>query len=247
MVLRLAPCSSRGPALLTPSSARRVGVVANLAPASGRQNHTASPSATASARLTLRRVHRIPPNVRDDRETPLLERRDGDSKSHIFEKQKRFFFEQGTGRPNQLERLEEIALKKIAERWLVSVRGMPHVRETARRANHDEGPATDNLRPASVTPATCVRSATDQQTSATFPASSPWGQLRTSPCDFSLANLNAAATNFGRVDKQAESTSLYQSGIQRRVHDAQGKPYAKSGSPAPSPQTGIGDVRLPAR
>jgi hypothetical protein len=45
--------------------------LANLTPASGRQNHTASPSATASARLTLRRVHRIPPHVHDDRETPL--------------------------------------------------------------------------------------------------------------------------------------------------------------------------------
>ena len=33
--------------------------LANLTPASGRQNHTASPSATASARLTPRCVHRI--------------------------------------------------------------------------------------------------------------------------------------------------------------------------------------------
>ena len=37
--------------------------LANLTPASGRQNHTASPSATASARRTLRCVHRIPPHV----------------------------------------------------------------------------------------------------------------------------------------------------------------------------------------
>src|SRR6266700_1450421 len=50
---------------------------ANLTPASGRQNHTASPSATASARLTLRRVHRIPPRVHDDRDTPLSVGRDG--------------------------------------------------------------------------------------------------------------------------------------------------------------------------
>ena len=79
-------------ALLTPSSARRVGVLANLTPASGRQNHTASPSATESARLTLRRVHRIPPHVRDDRETPLLARRDGESKPHISEKRKTKYF-----------------------------------------------------------------------------------------------------------------------------------------------------------
>jgi len=45
--------------------------LANLTPASGRQNHTASPSATASARLTLRRVHRIPPRERGDRVSPL--------------------------------------------------------------------------------------------------------------------------------------------------------------------------------
>ena len=50
--------------------------LANLTPASGRQNHTASPSATRSARLTLRHGHRIPPRVRDDRDTPLLSRRD---------------------------------------------------------------------------------------------------------------------------------------------------------------------------
>ena len=33
-------------------------------------------------------VHRIPPHVRDDRETPLMERRDGGSKSRISEKRK---------------------------------------------------------------------------------------------------------------------------------------------------------------
>ena len=84
-------------ALLTPSSARRVGVLANLTPASGRQNHTASPSATASARLTLRRVHRIPPDVRDDREPPLLARRDGQSKPHISGKRKQIIFRARAG------------------------------------------------------------------------------------------------------------------------------------------------------
>src|SRR5207247_3993906 len=52
--------------------------LANLTLASGRQNHTASPSATASARLTLRRGHRIPPHVHDDRDTSLLSRWDGE-------------------------------------------------------------------------------------------------------------------------------------------------------------------------
>jgi hypothetical protein len=61
----------------------------NLTPASGRQDHTTSPSATTSFVCTLRlahdpkeppcnhcacrrcRVHRVPPRVRDDREPPL--------------------------------------------------------------------------------------------------------------------------------------------------------------------------------
>src|SRR4030081_4112603 len=64
---------------------------ANLTPASGRQDHTTSPYAatslvrvllTAHGFLRIRpaipsrakrcRVHRIPPRVRDDRDTPLL-------------------------------------------------------------------------------------------------------------------------------------------------------------------------------
>jgi hypothetical protein len=64
---------------------------ANLTPASGRQDHTTSPSAATSFvnvssdpltrhlcsalqaqfRADAARVHRIPPRVRDDRETPL--------------------------------------------------------------------------------------------------------------------------------------------------------------------------------
>ena len=56
--------------------------LANLTPASGRQNHTASPSATASARLTLRRVHRIPPRERGDRVSPLCW--DGTGKSILL-------------------------------------------------------------------------------------------------------------------------------------------------------------------
>src|SRR6266849_757325 len=66
-------------ALLPPSLARRGSVFANLAPASGRQDHTTSPSAATSfvlrtvstVRLTLPRPSHPVPNVRDDRETPL--------------------------------------------------------------------------------------------------------------------------------------------------------------------------------
>ena len=43
----------------------------DLTPASGRQDHTTSPSAGLRIRQGAARVHRIPPRVRDDREPPL--------------------------------------------------------------------------------------------------------------------------------------------------------------------------------
>src|SRR5712664_2478745 len=54
----------------------------SLAPASGRQDHTTSPSAATSfvralfTHLTLPRPSHPAPNVRDDREPPLLRERD---------------------------------------------------------------------------------------------------------------------------------------------------------------------------
>jgi hypothetical protein len=46
-------------------------IVTDLTPASGRQNHTLSPYASAALVSRSFRVHRIPPRVRDDREPPL--------------------------------------------------------------------------------------------------------------------------------------------------------------------------------
>src|SRR5258708_29416886 len=56
-------------ALLPPSSAELSS--ANLTPASGRQDHTTSPSASALFVNSAACVHRIPSRVRDDREAPL--------------------------------------------------------------------------------------------------------------------------------------------------------------------------------
>src|ERR1700682_163423 len=55
-------------ACLSPSSAL---LLADLTPASRRQAHTTSPSASARFVKRAARVHRIPPRVRDDRDTPL--------------------------------------------------------------------------------------------------------------------------------------------------------------------------------
>src|SRR5258705_8968275 len=72
-------------ACLTPSPAL---LLADLTPASGRQNHTTSPYASTSfVRLAFARALTLPrpphpaPNVRDDREAPLLWARDGGSPS----------------------------------------------------------------------------------------------------------------------------------------------------------------------
>ena len=48
-------------------------IIANLTPASGRQDHTTSPSVARAVRPGRANVHRIPPRVRDDREPPLCE------------------------------------------------------------------------------------------------------------------------------------------------------------------------------
>jgi len=56
-------------ALLPPSPLRSL-LLKNLAPASGRQDHAISPSASGAFVCRAIRVHRIPPHVRDDRERP---------------------------------------------------------------------------------------------------------------------------------------------------------------------------------
>ena len=59
-------------AFLSPSSAQCASIVANLTPASRRQDHTTSPSASPRARQSHgSRPPHLVPNVRDDRETPL--------------------------------------------------------------------------------------------------------------------------------------------------------------------------------
>jgi hypothetical protein len=59
------------PGVSDPKGRHRHRIITNLTPASGRQDHTASPSASNVIRLLTRRVHRIPSRVRDDREPPL--------------------------------------------------------------------------------------------------------------------------------------------------------------------------------
>jgi hypothetical protein len=69
-------------AFLPPSSLRNL-FLKNLTPASGCQDHTASPSARVTLVSRNFRVHRIPPRVRDDREPPLSSGETGGAKALI--------------------------------------------------------------------------------------------------------------------------------------------------------------------
>ena len=71
-VLRLIARPPRGPGFLAPV-ARKLRKLANLASASGGQDHTPSPSAPTMLVLHHHRVHRIPPHDRDDAFAPLAE------------------------------------------------------------------------------------------------------------------------------------------------------------------------------
>jgi len=80
-------------AFLPPSLANMM--FANLMPASGHQDHTPSPSAGLRIRQSAARVHRIPPRVRDDRDTPLMwDGMAGDMKV-IWVGRKQKYFRQG--------------------------------------------------------------------------------------------------------------------------------------------------------
>src|SRR4029077_3875241 len=63
-------------ACLTPSPAL---LIADLTPASGRQNHTTSPYASARFVKRTARVHRIPPRVRDVGQRPSFGTGQGES------------------------------------------------------------------------------------------------------------------------------------------------------------------------
>jgi len=70
MVLRLISRSPWRPGFLATIASRNNPQ--DLTPASGRRDHTTSPSASRAVRQWHISVHRIPPHVRDDRAPPLF-------------------------------------------------------------------------------------------------------------------------------------------------------------------------------
>src|SRR6202012_4617419 len=81
----------------------------DLTPASGRQDHTTSPSAPAPFVRALPCTDAAasiasPPNVRDDREAPLLRVQDGvSSKDVSIDRRNELFSWKGLDHPNQIE------------------------------------------------------------------------------------------------------------------------------------------------
>jgi len=106
-------------ALLSPSPADHP---ANLTPASRRQNHTTSPS--ARLRCSSYRAHPRPPhpapNVRDDRETPLLQGRDARIMDVFRGKREGKYFYEGdwTGR-NRLIGFRKFGVRRRAVNHLI--------------------------------------------------------------------------------------------------------------------------------
>jgi hypothetical protein len=75
---------------------------ADLTPASRRQNHTTSPSASAPFVTCAARVHRIPPRVRDVRNTPLWDRTMRISELIWVRREGKYFCKRGwTGHPGK--------------------------------------------------------------------------------------------------------------------------------------------------
>src|ERR1700691_4022221 len=102
---------------LIPRSPRRSGFLAsvacgvfsaNLTPASRRQDHTSSPSASAPFVIGTASVHRMPPRVRDDREQRLM----WDRTAIIFEViwvggEQKYFCEEGWTEPKSANGRDE--------------------------------------------------------------------------------------------------------------------------------------------
>jgi hypothetical protein len=127
-------------AFLPPSPARRVGAVANLAPASGRQDHTASPYASrprsSVALLASTASH---PTFVTIAIRPLA-RRDGGTQPHFRKNGRRIFFTLGLDDPIRLNRLAKFDFARTRLLPLESLLYAPPSEKLntspARRANH---------------------------------------------------------------------------------------------------------------
>jgi hypothetical protein len=95
---KMCESNSRSPGFLATVASQIL--LRHLTPASGRQDHTTSPSASVPFVIGTISVHRIPPRVRDDREPPLcVGRDDGNMQVICVGRERKYFLKEGwTGR-----------------------------------------------------------------------------------------------------------------------------------------------------
>jgi hypothetical protein len=142
MVLTVTSCSPRGPGSFAPITSANC-IRENLAPASGRQDHTTSPSARSAARLaTLPASTASRPTFVTTR-TPLLSRRDGAENTQFLIFGKRNICARRTDNPNQLESAREIRF--CAHAFWRCLR--PNARRERRRINQTDLPVGQNGAP----------------------------------------------------------------------------------------------------
>src|SRR6266550_6784160 len=122
MVLRLTSRSPRRSGLLSPSSAL---LLADLTPASGRQNHTTSPSASAPFVTCAARVHRIPPHVDDVRNAPLPGRDGWRYAADLGQARNEIFLQKGLDKPFRKTRSDlpdgQFGREPINSKWSTDV------------------------------------------------------------------------------------------------------------------------------
>jgi hypothetical protein len=101
---------------------RLADILRSLTPASRRQDHTTSPSASQAHLVkSAARVHRIPPRVRDDRDTPLM----WDETAEVIEviwvrMESKYFCKEGWTGQITLNRLKKLNFARAG--WLMPVR-----------------------------------------------------------------------------------------------------------------------------
>jgi len=96
-------------AFLPPSQATMRSIIANLAPASGCQNHTTSPSASRAFVFCAARVHRIPhPTSVTIAKRPSCGTGWATDAGDLRQRPSKLFFGTGLDDPNQLEMVQQI-------------------------------------------------------------------------------------------------------------------------------------------
>ena len=185
----------------------------NLTPASRRQDHTTSPSASQAPLVKCAaRVHRIPPRVRDDRDTPLV----WDETAEVIEviwvrMESEYFCKWGwTGGANHVERLNKLPRPRVGPR---RIRPDPETSAIARRlsARQDFPPTKSGL-----LSATCDRSAMSSKANGMSTLEIDVGEIRPVSVTFAADELVVDAGGIGTGRRMRDQAAQFVSATDGR-------------------------------